>query len=115
MEANMGHISYSDFQKLDIRVAKILSAEPVPDTDKLIHLTVDVGQEEPRHIVAGLREYYQPSEMVGKLIVVLVNLEPRKMRGIMSNGMLLAASTHEFERVKLLTVAEDMPPGSKIS
>lgn len=111
----MDQIAYSDFQKLDIRVARILSAEPVPDTDKLIHLTVDIGQEEPRQIVAGLREYYQPSEMVGKLIVVLINLEPRKMRGIMSNGMLLAASTEQFEQVKLLTVDEEIPPGSKIS
>ncbi len=115
MEVDMDQITYGDFQKLDIRIARVLTAEPVPDTDKLIHLTVDIGQTEPRHIVAGLREYYQPSEMIGKLIVVLANLEPRKMRGIMSNGMLLAASSEGFDRVKLLTVDEEMPPGSKIS
>ena len=115
MEVTMEQITYGDFQKLDIRVARVLTAEPVPETDKLIHLTVDIGGEEPRHIVAGLREYYQPGEMVGKLIVILANLEPRKMRGIMSNGMLLAASTTDFARVKLLTVDEEMPVGSKIS
>jgi methionine--tRNA ligase beta chain len=111
----MEQITYGDFQKLDIRIGKVLTAEAVPDTDKLIHLTVDIGGDDIRHLVAGLKDYYQPSEMVGKLIVVLANLEPRKMRGIMSNGMLLAASTENFESVKLLTVDTDIPPGAKIS
>lgn len=111
----MEQITYTDFQKLDIRIGKVLTAESVPNTDKLIHLTVDIGQDEVRHLVAGMREYYQPEEIVGKLIVVLANLEPRKMRGITSNGMLLAASTENFETVKLLTVDSEMPPGSKIS
>lgn len=108
-------IKYDDFKKLDIRVATVLVAEPVEGTDRLIRIEVDAGDEEPRQLVAGLREYYQPSEMVGKQIVILANLEPRKMRGIMSNGMLLAASTESFDRVKLLTVDESMPPGASIS
>jgi methionyl-tRNA synthetase len=111
----METIPYNDFLKLDIRTGKIIDATAVPDTDRLIQITVDIGEDDSRTIVAGLRQYYQPEEMVGKTIVVLANLEPRKMRGILSNGMLLAASTPGFESVKLLTVDEDIPPGSKIS
>ncbi|MCD4655254.1 methionine--tRNA ligase subunit beta [bacterium] len=111
----MENITYQEFTKLDIRVAKILSAEPVKGADRLICLQVDAGETEPRQIVAGLSEFYQPTEMVDKNIIILTNLEPRKMRGVMSNGMLLAASTKDFQRVKLLTVDEDMPPGSSVS
>jgi len=111
----MNKITYDDFTKLDIRIAKVLSAEPVEGADRLICLQVDDGEENPRQIVAGLKEFYQPGEMVGKKIVILTNLEPRKMRGVMSNGMLLAASTKGFDRVKLLTVDEDMPSGSSVS
>ena len=111
----MDTIKYEDFKKLDIRVATILSAEPVEGADRLICLQLDAGEEENRQIVAGLREYYQPSEMVGKQIVIIANLEPRKMRGVVSNGMLMAASTDGFERVKLLTVDEEMPNGSVVS
>lgn len=111
----MEQITYGDFQKLDIRIGKVLTAEGVPNTDKLIHLTVDIGRDEVRHLVAGMKDYYEPEEMVGKLIVVLANLEPRKMRGIVSNGMLLAASADNFKTVKLLTVDSEMPPGSKVS
>jgi len=108
-------ISYDDFKKLDLRVGTVLSAEPVEGADRLIRILVDIGEEESRQIVAGLREYYPPSEMVGKQIIVLTNLEPRKMRGVISHGMLLAASTEGFETVKLLTVDREMPPGSRIS
>ncbi|MBN1297913.1 methionine--tRNA ligase subunit beta [bacterium] len=111
----MDCISYDDFKKLDVRIGTVLSAEPVEGADRLICLRVDIGEPEPRQIVAGLREYYAPGEMVGRQIVVLTNLQPRKMRGIISNGMLLAASTEDFSRVKLLTVDEAMPPGSHIS
>lgn len=108
-------ITYNDFKKLDLRVGTVVSAEAVEGTDRLIRIMVDIGDEENRQIVAGMREYYQPGELVGKQIIVLVNLEPRKMRGVESQGMLLAASTEGFERVKLLTVDQEMPPGSKIS
>ncbi len=111
----MSHISFEEFKKLDIRIGTILTAESVPETDKLIHITVDIGQDEPRNIVAGLKDYYQPEDMIGKQIAVIVNLAPRRMRGIMSNGMLLAASTEDFETVKLLTVDGTMPAGSKVS
>jgi methionyl-tRNA synthetase len=111
----MEQITFDDFKKLDIRIGTILTADAVPETDKLIHLTVDTGQDEPRHIVAGLKDYYKPETMVGKQIAVVVNLAPRRMRGIMSNGMLLAASTDNFEMVKLLTVDEPMPSGSRVS
>ncbi len=111
----MERITYQDFLKLDIRIGEIKSAEDVEGTDRLIKLSVDVGEEEPRTLVAGMKEYYSPEEMIGKRIAVLVNLEPRKMRGIMSNGMLLAASTDGFESVKLLTTDGDIALGSKVS
>ena len=111
----MERISYSDFQKLDLRIGHIISASEVQGADKLIHLEVDVGEERPRSIVAGMKQYYHPSEMVGRRIVVLINLEPRKMRGLTSDGMLLAASTAGYETVRLLCVDGDMPPGSRIS
>lgn len=108
-------IGYDDFKKLDLRVGTILSAEAVEGADRLICIRTDTGEDEPRQIVAGMRAYYRPEELVGKQIIVVTNLEPRKVRGVMSNGMLLAASTDGFERVKLLTVDDEMPPGSKIS
>ena len=70
----MEYISYQDFAKLDIRIGKILNAEAVQGTDRLIQLRVDIGEEDPRQLVAGLKQYYSPEEMVGKQIVVLVNI-----------------------------------------
>lgn len=105
-------IEYDDFAKLDIRVGKIVSAEKVKKSKKLLRLQVDIGDEEPRQVVAGLADYYEPEEMVGKTVNVLVNLKPVKLCGVESQGMLLAADAGE--NVSLLTTDKDMGPGSCI-
>jgi methionyl-tRNA synthetase len=105
-------ISINDFTKLDLRVAEIKSAEKVPETDKLLKLTIDLGIE-TREIVAGIAEHYKPEELIGKKIIVLINLEPRTIRGIKSNGMLLAAQNND--KLSLLTVDRDIDNGAKIS
>ncbi len=105
-------ISYDDFAKIDLRVAKVLEAERVPKTDKLLRLEIDLGTEK-RQIVAGMAEFYKPEEMVGKLVIVVANLAPRKLRGLESKGMLLAAEDDQGN-LALLTVEKDMPPGAKI-
>ena len=109
-------IQYDDFAKLDLRVAKVLSAEEHPNADKLIVLQVDLGDQQ-RQIVAGLRAFYEPQALVGKSIVIVANLEPRKMRGLESNGMMLAASypSGDDRAVVFLTTESDVPPGSSIS
>ena len=104
-------ISYDDFQKLDIRIALIKKVEKVPNADKLYKLTVSLGEEE-RTLVAGLAELYKADELVGKKIVILANLEPRILRGITSEGMLLAAE--EGEVVSVLVPDKDIEPGAKI-
>ena len=105
-------IEYDDFSKLDIRVGKILSAEKIKKSKKLLRLEVDIGDEEPRQVVAGLAEHYEPEDMVGKIVNVLVNLKPVKLCGVESRGMLLAADSGE--KVSLLTADKDMDPGSSI-
>jgi len=104
-------ISYDEFKKLDIRVAVIEEIEKVPNADKLYKLTVDLGGEE-RVLVAGLAEFYTKKELIGKKIVMLTNLEPRKMRGITSQGMLLAAVDGNI--VSVLTPDKEIPSGAKI-
>ena len=102
-------INYDDFAKIDIRVVTILFAEKVPKTDKLLHLKVDIGIEE-RELVAGIAEYYKPEDLPGKQALMLVNLEPRTIRGIKSQGMILAI---ESEGNLTLAVPEKYsPPGS---
>jgi methionyl-tRNA synthetase len=104
-------ISYDEFQKLDIKVALVEKVEKVPKADKLYKLSIDLGTEK-RTIVAGLAEFYKASELQGKKIIVLTNLEPRKLRGITSQGMLLAA---DFEdNVSILVPDKDIPPGANI-
>lgn len=104
-------ISYEDFQKLDLRIAKVISAEDVKGTDRLLKLNLKIGEEE-RTIVAGIKEHYSAKEIIGKKIVVVYNLQPVKLRGIESNGMLLAAADNE--KVVLLTVEKDISEGSII-
>lgn len=104
-------ISFEEFQKLDLRIAKVLEAERVPGTDKLLKLKIDVGGGETRTIVAGIAQFYSPEELVGKCIVVVANLKPAKIRGIVSEGMLLAASG---ERIVLITPEKDVAPGAKV-
>ncbi|MFO0908849.1 MAG: methionine--tRNA ligase subunit beta [Isosphaeraceae bacterium] len=106
-------IKYDDFAKVELRVAKVLEARPHPNADKLMLLQLDLGEEQPRQIVAGIRLHYTPEQLVGKLIVVVANLEPAVLRGETSNGMLLAASS--AEKVILLTVDDpSCVPGAKI-
>jgi len=107
-------ITFDDFVKLDLRVARVLEARAHPNADKLLLLKIDVGTEQ-RQIVAGIRGYYEPEALVGKLIVVVKNLEPRKMRGEESQGMLLAASNEDRSQVVVLTPMVDVPPGAKVS
>ncbi len=90
-EAPAARIPFEDFKKLDLRVGRILSAEPVPKADKLLAMSVDVGEPSPRTIVAGLRQWYKPEEMAGRLVVVVTNLEPARIRGVESDGMVLAS------------------------
>ncbi|MEX2690171.1 MAG: methionine--tRNA ligase subunit beta [Candidatus Njordarchaeum guaymaensis] len=106
----METISFEDFMKVDLRVGRIINAEKVPGADKLLLLTVDIGSEK-RKLVAGIAPWYKETDLIGKLIVVVANLEPKKIRGITSQGMLLAA---DAEKPVLLTVIEDVPPGTKI-
>jgi tRNA-binding protein len=94
-------IKYEDFAKLELRVAKVLEARPHPNADKLLLLLVDLGDAQ-KQIVAGIRLHYSPEQLVGKLIVIVNNLEPAMLRGESSNGMLLAATSDE--KVILLTV-----------
>lgn len=104
-------ISYDDFQKLDIRIALVEKVEKVPKADKLYKLTVSLGTEK-RTIVAGLAEYYKADELAGKKITILANLEPRKLRGILSEGMLLAADYEDT--VSILVPDKDIPAGANI-
>ena len=97
---------------MDIRVGRVLKAERVPETKKLIVLEIDIGEEKPRRMVAGIAEYYKAEELVGKNLVVLANLEPKKIRGIISNGMILAADVNG--RPYILTVEDEVPPGSPV-
>ena len=106
-------INYDEFSKIEIRAGKILSAEKVPDTDKLLRLTVAMGEEAPRQIISGIAAYYpDPSALVGTLCAFVANLEPRVIRGLESQGMILAIST-EDGKFSLLKVSEDIPAGTK--
>lgn len=104
-------IDIEEFKKLDIRIGRIVRAERVPRTTKLLRLEVDVGGE-IRQLVAGIADGYSPSELIDKLIVVLVNLRPRIIRGIVSQGMLLAVDVGG--KPVLLTTDKPVPPGSRV-
>jgi methionine--tRNA ligase beta chain len=105
-------VSFKEFQSLDMRVGKVLSADSVPGADKLYKLSVDMGEKKIT-LVAGLRPYYEPEEIKGTKIIVVVNLDPVVLKGVRSEGMLLAAQDGNI--VTLLTVDTDVKPGSKIS
>jgi len=106
-------IEYDDFAKLDLRVGKIVDAQKHPNADKLLLLKVDIGEETPRTILAGIAAWYKPEELVGKEIVVVANLKPRKMRGIFSEGMLLAATDSTGKPI-IVTPSEYVEPGAKV-
>ena len=98
--------------KVQLRVAKVLAAEAVPKSKKLIRLSVEVGEPEPRTILAGIAEAYQPEQLVGRTIVIVANLKPAKLMGIESNGMVLAASP-EGGLPTLVSVDESLPAGAR--
>lgn len=107
-------ITIEDFVKLDLRVAQVLVAERVPKADKLLRLEVDLGEGKPRQVLAGIAQYYDPEKLVGRKIVVVANLAPRKLRGLESNGMLLAASVGDEGRPVVATFIEDVPNGARL-
>ncbi|MBL7160381.1 MAG: methionine--tRNA ligase subunit beta [Candidatus Aenigmarchaeota archaeon] len=108
----MSTITFEDFQKLDLRIGTIESAERVEGADKLLKLEVSLGSES-RTLVAGVAESYRPEELPGKQIVVLVNLEPKTLRGVESNGMLFAAVADG--KPVLLQPDKEVPAGTKVS
>ena len=108
---NIKMITFDDFKKLDIRIGKILSAEKVSGTDKLMKLEVDFGLEK-RQMIAGIAQFFEPDHLIGKEIPVLLNLEPRSFKGIESQGMILAIDVNG--KPVLLHPEKEVPPGSVI-
>jgi methionyl-tRNA synthetase len=106
-------ITIEDFSKIDLRVGQVLSAERVKGADKLLHLKVDLAEAEPRSIVAGIAEAYAPEALVGRKVVIVANLAPRKLRGLTSNGMIVAASIEGGKPV-LAGFLEDIPVGARL-
>ena len=114
MEGKKDQIVYDDFQKVELKVGRVLTCERVPKSKKLIKMNVDVGEAEPRQIVAGIGPFYTDSEMIGRRVVVVANLAPATLMGFESQGMLLAASTAAGQAV-LVGVPEGVEPGAGIS
>ena len=111
--AMAGTISIEDFGKVELRVAEVLAAEPVPKSRKLLKLTVSLGSEQ-RTVVAGIAEHYAPADLVGKKVVVVANLAPATLMGIQSQGMVLAGSTAGDGALAVLTLDRDLPPGATV-
>jgi methionyl-tRNA synthetase len=107
-------IEIDDFAKIDLRVGQVLSAERIPKADKLLLLKVDLGEEQPRQILAGIAQYYEPEKLVGRKVVIVANLKPRKLRGYESQGMVVAASYGEEGRPVIATFTEDVPNGARL-
>lgn len=111
-------ISFDDFARLDLRVARVVEAENHPNADKLLVLKLDDGSGTPRQLCAGVRGHYEASDLVGKSIVIVANLAPRTLRGVESQGMLLAASEPAGDgerRVVVLSPSSEVAPGSVVS
>jgi methionyl-tRNA synthetase len=105
-------ISFQEFQRMEMKVGRVLSVDDHPNADKLMLIRVDVGEAIPRTLVAGLKDYYRNEELVGKLVVVLTNLQPARLRGIESSGMLLAGQ--DDKTVAVLTLDRELAPGSPV-
>jgi methionyl-tRNA synthetase len=106
-------IAIDDFLKVDLRVGLVLTAQPVKNSTKLMHMTVDIGEGQPRTIVAGIAEAYGPSDLIGRKVVIVANLQPRRLKGIESNGMIVAASVNDGKPV-LAGFHEDIPVGARL-
>lgn len=109
----MEYISYDDFKKVDARLGKVLSAEAVEGSDKLIKLMLDFGEESPRQILSGIRAWYEPEALVGKQMLFVINLTPRAMMGLESHGMLMAVDGVDGAPV-FLVAEQPAHPGSKV-
>lgn len=109
-----GIVSFGDWSKLDLRVGEILEIEDVPGADKLYKLKIDLGTE-TRIVVAGLKQNYTKEELEGKRVILFCNLEPRKLKGIESKGMILAAVNDDHSEIKLIQPDGDIELGSKVS
>jgi len=105
-------ISYQDFQTVELKVGKVLAVEDHPNADKLLILRVDIGEAAPRTLVAGIKGHYTAADLQDKLVVVVCNLQPAKLRGVESNGMVLAAQ--ESGKIVILTLDRPIAPGTKI-
>lgn len=112
-QPNDQKITIEDFAKVEMRVGEVVSAERIPNATKLLKIMVDIGTE-VRQVLAGIAEHYQPEQLVGMKVVVVTNLKPRKMRGLESNGMIIAASVGEEGRPVLVTFKEDVPKGARL-
>lgn len=110
----MTEVEFSDWEKLDLRVAEIKKVEEIKGADKLYKLTLDVGELGKRIICAGIKQYYSIDELKGKKIIYFSNLKPRILKGIESQGMLLAASTEGYEKVVLISPEKDIENGNRI-
>ncbi|HHV80191.1 TPA: methionine--tRNA ligase subunit beta [bacterium] len=107
----MEEITIEEFQRLDLRVGKIVDAKNVEGAKKLLQLVVDIGSEY-RQLVAGIAEVYSPQDLIGKEVVIVANLKPAVIRGIQSNGMILAASDGGV--ISVISPDREMPPGAKV-
>ena len=105
-------IKFDDFAKIELRVGTVLEAEEVEGSEKLIKLKVDLGEDESRQVLAGVKQWYKPKDFKGKQVIVVANLEPRTMMGLESQGMMLAADCEDGPI--FLTVPKEVSPGTKI-
>lgn len=109
-------LTFEDFKKIELKVGEIKAVEDIEGADKIYKLTVDLAEEAPRTLVAGIKLHYpDKAALIGKKVAVVANLEPRALRGVESRGMLLAASTPDKSSVVILTLEKDIPNGSSIS
>ncbi|PIO06606.1 methionine--tRNA ligase subunit beta [Candidatus Micrarchaeota archaeon CG08_land_8_20_14_0_20_59_11] len=106
-------ISYDEFMKVELRVATVVGAERVEGAAKLLKLRIKMGEEE-RTLAAGIAQHYSPEELVGRQLIVVANLEPKKLRGIESQGMLLAACTDDESQIVFVTPEKQIPDGSRV-
>lgn len=114
MKEKQEKIKFQDWQKVDLRVGKILDVEDIEGADKLYKLTVDIGEKKPRTLAAGLKQHYTKADLKDKSCVILANLEPKNLKGIESNGMILAAVNDEENKVIILKPESKIKPGTKI-
>jgi methionyl-tRNA synthetase len=114
VEGVTSFIEIGDFAKVEMKVGEVLTAARIPKADKLLLLTIDVGETEPRQVLAGIAQYYEPEALVGKKVVVVANLKPRKLRGYESQGMVVAASIGEEGRPVIATFTEEVPNGARL-